>query len=162
MLPIRHLVALTAVFAVGYAAGNFNLLQPAQLHAQDAAEGEVVRSDEAVSQVRSVVNAGEAAAVVLENEALYKSATRGVNVFAISVGGTNGIADLEDGRGVDPETFAALYAERWSAEVEPHIGHDESGRLTYKGKLIRMYSQERLKKFFTTRESLAGASITAE
>ena len=162
MLPIRHLVVLTVVFAIGYATGNFNLLQPSPLNAQDAAEGEVVRSDEAVSQVRAVVTASEAAAVVLENESLYKSAVRGANIFATSVGGTNGISDLEDGRGVDPETFAALYAERWSDDVEPHIGRDELGRLTYKGKLIRMYSQERLKKLFTTRESLAGTSLIPE
>ena len=162
MFSIRHLVVLTAVFSVGYAVGNFNLLHPSPLNAQDAGEGKVVRSEEAISQVRQVVSAGEAAAAVLENESLYKSAVRGANIFATSVGGTDGIADLEDGRGVDPETFAALYAERWSDEVEPNIGRDELGRLTYKGKLIRMYSQERLKKLFTTRESLAGASILAE
>lgn len=158
MLPVRHLIALTAVFAVGYAAGNTSLFTPSPLAAQQDDDEAVELSTEAEGQVRSVVSAAEQAAVILENESLYESAVRGVNVFATSVGGTSGIVDLEDGRGVDPETFAALYAERWSETVQPHIGRDELGRLTYKGKLIRMYSQERLKKLFEIRDSLAGGA----
>ena len=158
MLPVRHLLVLTAVFAVGYAAGNTSLLTPSPLAAQD--EAEVERSDETLTKIREVHSAAESAAVVMENEGLYTSAVRGTNVFATSVGGTNALADLEDGRGVDPETFAALYAERASEAVQPHLGKDELGRLTYKGKLIRIYSQERLKKLFKTRD-LAGGSVAA-
>lgn len=153
---LRNLFVLSLVFGLGYLAGHGGLPQHVVAHAIDEDDEAVQRSDEAIAQVRAVVSAAQSAAAVMENESLYKAATRGVNVFAASAGGTNAISDLEDGRGVDPETFAALYAERWTDEVKPHIGRDELGRLTYKGKLIRLYSQQRLKSLFTTRDSLAG------
>ena len=72
------------------------------------------------------------------------------------MGGLDATKDLEDGRGVDPETFASLYAGRASDAIEPHIAVDDQGRLTYKGKLIRMYSRDRLNSAFTVREKISG------
>ena len=73
------------------------------------------------------------------------------NSFLVSTGGGDAVADLESGRGVDPETFAALYADLATDEIAQHLAKDGEGRLTYKGKLVRIYPIARLKELFTKR-----------
>ncbi|MEO1982765.1 MAG: hypothetical protein ABGZ24_19825, partial [Fuerstiella sp.] len=55
-------------------------------------------------------------AINFENSAMI-----GTNYFAVSVGGIDAIRDLEEGRGVDPETYAALYAGYARPEVAKHL-----------------------------------------
>jgi len=83
-------------------------------------------------------------------------ATEGVNAFAVTTGGVDAMDDLEKGRGVDPETFAALYAGQANKEVADSLDHDDQGRLTYKNKVIRMYPVSRLKELFQERLRYAG------
>ena len=66
------------------------------------------------------------------------------------------ISDLETGRGVDPETFAALYAEQATDEVRLKLTRDDQGRLLYNGKLVQMYSISRLKTAFAAKNALSG------
>jgi hypothetical protein len=85
------------------------------------------------------------------------------------VGGLNAKEDLESGRGVDPETFAALYAAAYdlkklnlkdeSLADWVDIGlldYDAEGRLTYQNKVVRIYPVSRLKKLNTQRRVLIG------
>ncbi|MCP4783795.1 MAG: hypothetical protein GY903_19680 [Fuerstiella sp.] len=96
------------------------------------------------------------------------SAVIGTNYFAVSVGGIDAIRDLEEGRGVDPETYAALYAGYAKPEVAKHLNlqktesttgalvlriKDADGRLRYKGTAVRLYSPTRLRSLFQRRES---------
>ena len=97
-----------------------------------------------------------------------KSGVIGINHFALSVGGIDAIRDLEEGRGVDPETLAALYAGFARPEVAKHLNvrktegtsgaliikiEDADGRLRYKGTTVRLYSPTRLRELFERREN---------
>ena len=148
---------LLVVFSAGYFAGTANFLAPQTLHAEDEQDAADLLADDVIQAIRDAQQAAEAAGEALLAEGKYSPATRGVNNFAVAMGGVNALEDLESGRGVDPETFAALYAGRASEEVSPHIATDDVGRLTYKGKLIRLYSRARLEKAFTLREKISGA-----
>ena len=86
----------------------------------------------------------------------------GTNYFAVSVGGIDAIKDLEEGRGVDPETFAGLYAGFALPAVAEHLNArpvpgggikitSPDGRLRYKGTAIRLYSPARLRSLFEQR-----------
>ena len=141
------------LLATGYMLGASGTLSPIILQAQDAAQGP---SDEAMDKIREAGNAVNAAMVSLQNENLYKSALGGANTFAVMAGGVDAIADLEAGRGVDPVTFAGLYAGRAIDEVAEHLSKDDEGRLTYKNKLVRMYPISRLKQVYSQRARIAG------
>jgi len=91
---------------------------------------------------------------LLEAENRYRSVSNDQNYFAVSVGGIDALRDLEEGRGVDPETFAALYAERSTPEIAEHVEIGKDGRLRYKGNIVRMYSRERLKSVFRKRDEI--------
>ena len=147
-----------ALFALGYFAGTNNLLAPQALSAADDEPDAVDLLDDSVIQaIRDAVQAAESAGDALSTEGKYQPATVGVNHFAIAMGGLNAREDLDSGRGVDPETFAALYAGRATDDIAQHIATDDLGRLTYKGKLIRLYSKARLENAFTLREKISGA-----
>lgn len=96
-------------------------------------------------------------AIQFENPAII-----GPNFFAISVGGIDAIQDLEEGRGVDPETLAGLYAGFAIPEVAKHLNTEllpgggtrivsADGRLRYKGTVVRLYSPEHLRTLFARR-----------
>lgn len=140
--------------AVGYFAGVTGLGVPQVLRAQDPEPAGP--SDEATQQIRGAYERLTAAMQSLEQENLYTPATRGVNAFAVIVGGVNAIDDLETNRGVDPETFAGLYAGMATDEVAENLDRDEEGRLTYKNRVVRMYPISRLKKLFADRVIIAG------
>ena len=77
------------------------------------------------------------------------------------MGGVNAEQDLEEGRGVDPETFAALYADMATPKIAEHLDYDEQGRLRYKKNVIRIYSKERLRTLFNQKDQLDVRSETA-
>ena len=95
----------------------------------------------------------------------HQTAIIGLNFFALSVGGIDSIRDLEEGRGVDPETLAALHAGFAIPEVARHLNIDRDqtdsptpritsadGRLRYKGTVVRLYAPSRLRELFKLRE----------
>lgn len=153
--------AVTAfgLVALGYAVGVTGLGVPQTLRAQDQVAGP---SEEATQQIRAAYQSLEAATLPLRQENRYAPATRGVNAFAVTVGGINAMEDLETNRGVDPETFAGLYAGMATDEVAEHLDRDEQGRLTYKNRVVRMYPISRLKKLFADRAIIAGDSSTTD
>jgi hypothetical protein len=95
---------------------------------------------------------------MLQDEKRYVPAILGLNAFATSVGGVDAMADLESAQGVDPETFAGLYAGQAVPEVAEHLAHDAQGRVTYKNRVVRLYSPTRLKQLFAARGEFAPAS----
>lgn len=106
---------------------------------------------------------GYLTAIKFQNSALI-----GTNFFGVSVGGIDAIKDLEEGRGVDPETLAALYGGFAIPAVAKHLNLQKvrdaqgnmtlkinavDGRLRYKGAVVRLYSPEQLRELFDRREA---------
>jgi hypothetical protein len=142
------------LLAIGYmlgASGEFNL---ARLMAQQPADSGP--SDETIDKIREANNAINAAMLALKNDGRYNSVIQDPNAFAILSGGLSGMADLESGRGVDPVTFAGLYAGRAIGDIESDLSKDDEGRLLYKNKLVRMYSIGRLKQMHAVRAQILG------
>ena len=150
---LRCVVGL-GLIGVGYLLGASGVLSPTSARAQIDPDSKP--SQEAEDKIRAAFGALRDAADLLEQEGRYRLATGGINVFAVTVGGVDAIDDLEKGRGVDPETFAALYAGRATKEIADFLSYDDKGRLLYKNKVVQMYSVERLKRLFEERLRYAG------
>jgi hypothetical protein len=150
---VRRSLMVLSVFGVGYmmGAGNSHL---ATVSAQGP--GGNAPGAEATKAIADASAALMGAKTALAAESRYTPATKSLNASAIMSGGVDALADLESGRGVDPETFAALYADDAVDEVAVEIGKDEQGRLTYKGKVVRMYSVARLKQWYQERLRYSG------
>jgi len=147
-----RILGAVALVAFGYVLGSSGVATPAALQAQNEAEG---ASEETQGKIRSAYDALNAAMAALEQEQQYTPVMKGVNAFDVLAGGADAKQDLETGRGVDPETFAALYADQATDEIAANISKDEQGRVTYKGKIVRMYSISRLKQMFAKRAALS-------
>lgn len=152
MAAFYKLICGASLVGFGYLLGTFNTLDSEPMQAQ--VEDQDLPSQEAVKKIKTVQSELKGAVSILQGENRYRSAIQGYNAFAVSVGGIDAIRDLESGRGVDPETFAGLYADQATDEVAQDLGRDEQGRLTYKGRVIRMYSTARLKKHFELRKKI--------
>lgn len=149
----RQTVAVAALVSVGYVLGATDLLNLNSSSAQapdildvDDAMQQVDVSDEAAKQIQAVNEYLTSAMETLRAEGKYVPATEDMNPYLVLSGGGNAIDDLERGTGVDPLTFAGLYAGRAVREVEDELRRDEQGRLYYKNNLVRMYSVDRLQK----------------
>ena len=114
----------------------------------DAVEAAIAKAQSSLEELKTA----------LTDENRYTTATKTLNVSSLMAGGVDAIGDLEAGRGVDPETFAALYAGQAADEIAAEIDKDEKGRLTYKGKVVRLYSITRLKQVYQARIKYAGES----
>jgi len=154
-----------ALVAVGYVLGTSGVLQPQKVEAQqaqpeqpEAQPQETGLNKDTQEKIKAAYEALLAAKEALANDGRYNPATEPsvLNVFAILSGGVDAVADLESGRGVDPETFAALYADLAAGNLRADIERDSQGRLTYKNKVIRMYPIAHLKQRFALRQQLAG------
>lgn len=142
------------LLGLGFLLGRADFQFGPSIHAEDA---EVTGpSEETTKKIQLVNDALKAATESLKNESLYTAATKPINVLGVLSGGLNAVDDLESGRGVDPETFAALYADEATDDVKLHLGKDEDGRLTYKNKVIRIYPISRLKKLQAQRKVVTG------
>lgn len=157
MSPFLKSVSVLGLLSLGYVLGATGTLSPTPLGAQAAAEGGP--SAESLAKLKEVFAAIKNAAETLEQENLYVPATSTLNVFSVTAGGLNSVQDLEDGRGVDPETFAALYAGEAKPEIKENLDYDDQGRLTFKGKVVRIYPKKRMKEIFQerTKYSAGGA-----
>ena len=159
MQRFRHSLLLLTLLALGYVAGQSGLLAPRGLLAQNAAAPQGP-SEDSVEKITSGFDAVKTAAASLKREGRYTQATSGINLFAVSVGGLDVKGDLEKGRGVDPETFAALYAGLATVEIQEHIAKDSQGRVTYKGKVVQMYPIRRLTQLFKERLKYSGEEVS--
>lgn len=142
-----------ALIAFGFCLGRMDTASKSRLIAQEEQAGP---SEETTKKIQLANDALKAATESLKNETLYNAATKSINVFGVLTGGLNAVDDLESGRGVDPETFAALYADDATEDVKQHLGKDEDGRLTYKNKVVRIYPISRLKKAYAQRMVVTG------
>lgn len=151
---IAHGLALTIAIAIGYSWGRTEATSVGLVSAQEAQDAGP--SSETQRKIQAANDALKVAMEGLKSETRYNPATKGMNVYAVLCGGLDAVDDLESGRGVDPDTFAALYAGQASDEVQPHIGQDADGRLTYKNKLVRLYPVTRLKRLAQQRMVFTG------
>lgn len=156
MRTLTRCSVVVGLLAVGYVAGASGVLNPAGLFAQVAQDPASTLSEETTDKIHDANNALNLAVLALKNDGRYKSAIEDPNAFAVLAGGVDAIADLESGRGVDPVTFAGLYADRAVEEVKNELSHDAEGRLLYKNKLVRMYSIGRLKRMYALRAQVLG------
>jgi hypothetical protein len=147
----RTVFCLSLLF-VGYVLGVLQMGAPRPLQADptsDSIQGAVR------DKVRDADRALADAMQMLQDDKRYVPAIVGLNAFATSAGGVDAMADLESGQGVDPETFAGLYAGQALPEVAEHLAHDAQGRVTYKNHVVRLYNPSRLKQLFAARVEFA-------
>ncbi|HAH46600.1 hypothetical protein [Gimesia sp.] len=141
------------LITVGYVLGASQSFESTRLHAQQASGTPTEETEDKIKRgVKQLMEAQSA----LEQENFMRPATKGLNAFAVSCGGVNALDDLEAGNGVDPETFAGLYAGMAKPDIAAQLGRDDQGRITYKNKIVRMYPVSRLKKMFATRLKYLG------
>ena len=149
---IKRTAYTASLLAFGYFIGASGSLMPQSSNAQppgalgeEGAQAEITLSNESVAQIQRI---HESLSQLMETMSLagtYTPATEGVNPYLILTGGGSAIDDLEQGTGVDPITFADLYAGKATQEIEDSLSWDQSKRLMYKNKLVRVYSVEKLK-----------------
>ncbi|QDU38313.1 hypothetical protein Mal4_26400 [Maioricimonas rarisocia] len=144
----RQLAFGGSMLVLGYVLGTAGLFQPASLTAQDFGDG---LSEDTENRIRAAHRAVREAVEALQSEGRYEAITQGTNSFLALSGGGNAREDLEQGRGVDPETFAALYAGLATPEVAELLEIDEEGRITYNDQVVRMYSRSRLQRSYSER-----------
>ena len=148
------------LFGAGYLLGTAETSLTPRAHAQNADDApQIELADEARSKIHESELALQDAMDALQNEGRYEAITDGINSFLVLTGGGSALEDLESGQGVDPETFAALYAGLAVPEIGDHLAKDAQGRLTYKGKVVRMYSESRLTDAFAVRRVLANPGL---
>jgi hypothetical protein len=149
MRKLTRSFAVLSLVALGYFLGaNQNQFAVAYDEDDDPVEAAIAKAQSSLEELKTV----------LTDENRYTTATKTLNVSSLMAGGVDAIGDLEAGRGVDPETFAALYAGQAADEIAAEIDKDEKGRLTYKGKVVRLYSITRLKQVYQARIKYAGDS----
>jgi hypothetical protein len=141
--------------AAGYVLGASGALELRMTGAQDPQEAGLAK--ETMDKVRAANYALSDAADALKTEGRYEAITEEVNSFLVLSGGGNAKQDLESGAGVDPETFAALYAGGAIPEVNDKLETDAENRLTYNGQVVRMYSKARLARMLAERTKLASS-----
>ncbi|MDA1162265.1 MAG: hypothetical protein O3B13_04105 [Planctomycetota bacterium] len=154
MRVIWKTVSVLGIFGLGYLAGSAQWAGTSSATAQGL--GANPPGEEVTKSITAAYSALQSVRSALNQEGRYKPATKIMNIAGVMGGGIDAIADLESGRGVDPETFGALYAGHASDEVSVEIDTDQNGRLTYKGKVVRMYSIERLKQTYQERLKYIG------
>ena len=153
---------------LGYIMGSTQILSPSALWAQGAAKptaraGEGANlslSDETRAKIKAAADALKTAMDALDADGRFKeSATKGVNSFAVLSGGGSSLEELRQGNGVDPETFAALYAGFASDRVAPDLGRDPEGKLTYRNKVVRLYPISAIRAAYARRAEITGEEL---
>lgn len=145
---IKRIGFTLSLLSIGYLLGISGSLVPQNIKAQPATDGapaKIKLSNEAVKEIQAAHESLTQAMETLKLEGNYTTATEGVNSYLVLTGGGNAIEDLKQGTGVDPFTFAALYAGHATEEISEDLSWDESSRLMFKNKVIRIYSVEKLK-----------------
>lgn len=144
-----------SMFLLGLVLGSSGLsLQQSSLAQDQEQPDDPGIPKEIVNVVKNVDESMDTAVKALQDEGRYTTVTKGTNSFAVMVGGVDAVADLEAGQGVDPETFAGLYAGEAMDEYSKFVEKDDQGRVTYKGKVVRMYPISKLKKLFKLRSAM--------
>lgn len=168
MRKAAAVVSGLVLFAGGFLFGHLDSALPTKLNAQQ--DDSVTFSADALTAYQKARKAVSDLNDTFIAAGLSTNATTDVNYFSVSVGGIDVLRDLEEGRGVDPETFAALYSfedqelpgtgrkervfKRFGVDVSQHLDTDSNGRIRYKKKVVQLYSTERLNQLFNRRDQL--------
>ena len=124
------------------------------------AQGAAPLSDETKAKVKAAAEALKAAQEALEAENRYgNSAIKGINAFTVLTGGGSSMEDLKSSGGVDPETFGALYAGLAADSVVVDLERDSENRLTYKGRVVRMYPISVIRAAYARRSEITGEDL---
>jgi hypothetical protein len=157
-----------ALLAIGYALGASQILSPGRLMAQGGKgkskpgadpQAAPPLSDETKTKIKAAADALKTAMEALVAEGRYDSAIKGTNAFAVLTGGNNSRNDLKSRGGVDPETFAALYAGLAADSVIIDLGRDPEGRLTYKNRVVQMYPISAIRGAYARRADITGEDL---
>ena len=150
MNRLQRLVLGLMIFGTGYCMG--------QAHVGDnivtAQDGQTGIQEDTANKIREANRTLAEAMEALRADGMYDSVTDSPNSFLILSGGGNAREDLDSGRGVDPETFAALYAGQAVPEIQTLLGQDSEGRITYNNDVVRIYSKSRLQRVYANRKKL--------
>jgi hypothetical protein len=144
------------MLALGYWLGTGGGLSLPEARAQDDAS---TVSEDAEKKIREVNLALQEAMEQLRQDGNYTAITDGINSFLVLSGGGDARRDLESGNGVDPETFAALYAGKVLPEFAEEFGTDAEGRITFQDKPIQIYSRTRLNRMYAERARIKDADL---
>jgi hypothetical protein len=157
-----HWVTGFGLLLAGFVAGQACVLSIPGVEAQDTKGKKAVPpqlvdlTEDCRDKIKKAADALSAAVEALSQEGRWKPATKNINVSAVFNGGISAKSDLESDNGVDPETFAALYADLATDDIAIDIARNERGLLTYKGKVVRMYSANRIRSMFSNRSLVTG------
>ena len=164
MRSSMRIILAGGLVAFGYLVGSAPMFGTAQAQPEVSAP-----SEDSIKKIGDANVALKAAALQLSTESRYASATKSVNSYAVLVGGINVKDDLENGHGVDPETFAALNVALYEIKknnvnddsladwIDPNLfSYDSNGHLMYKNKVLRIYSISRLRKLNAQRMVVLG------
>jgi hypothetical protein len=164
MVQLKRIALCGVLVAVGYVLGTCSPLMT--LRAQDGVQPP---SEDATKKIVEANDKLKAVVEALRLESRYESVTKSINAYSVLSGGLNAKEDLEAGHGVDPETFAALQIAAYDIKklnsrddsladwVDiSQLDYDAEGRLTYGGKIVRIYSVSKLKKLRAQRLVLLG------
>lgn len=155
-MNLKFLACGLAIWSCGYWMGSGNLPEVSALTAQEESAG---LTQETAIKVQAAHEALKSAMEALQQDGKYEGISETPNAYLILSGGGNAKEDLNSGQGVDPETFAALYARQVNQDILDGLTVDDQGRLLYQEQLIRLYSKSRLERTFAERVklSLAGS-----
>ena len=151
MKRIKTLLLAALLLGIGYWLGA---TRESGLRTASAQEADDALSQEQETRIQEAYRRLLDARDALQTAGRYEVITEGINSYLILSGGGNAREDLERGRGVDPETFAALYAGKALPEIQILLERDEQGRITYNNEVVRMYSQARLEQMYARRLKL--------
>jgi len=151
MPHLRRAAYACLLMGAGYLLGISGLTMQ-RVTAQDKdADTEAIVSEQTGNKIRDAHRRLQDAKEALEADGKYEAITDGINSFLVMTGGGNAREDLESGRGVDPETFAGLYAGKAIPEIQTLLSVNEHGQITYNNEVVRLYPQSRLQKLFAQR-----------
>lgn len=157
--PVRRIgsraFGVGSLLLVAFVAGRFSdgVGLPTAVAQQDPLD------DTIVARIKTGFDELRRAQLALEQTGRYRPAANGVNAFITLAGGYDVLSSLENGRGVDPETYAALEAGFAPQPVLAELGRDESGRLTYKNNLVRLLPRETLRALYQRRSDVLGEAL---
>lgn len=119
-------------------------------------------SNDTIKLIRAANESLQTAMEALRIEGKYEAATKSTNAFLVLTGGGNAMAQLDAGLGVDPETYAGLYAGDALPEVADYLAFDAEGRLTYKNQLVRIMPVKDLKSMYEMRGKILTSRLKAD
>ena len=157
-LPPRRLAAAAALLSAGFLAGAAATAPAAPAAAQDLVPVEEL-GQATRDRMREGYNAVRRAQTNLEQSDRYRPAAAGVNAFVTFAGGYDVLDSLENGRGVDPTTYAAMEAGFSVPAVAAKLGRDDAGRLTYDGATVRLLPRDVLRAMYLRRAETLGEAL---